>query len=238
MIWRERLIRIEAWFAPACFAFEAPLLVVRPASWWLPAIGGATAVRALVRRRQLWVAQHPAALPAVRAPAFPAGVGCPPGCCPVCGQHDPDRLERCWGHLDAHPSCAEWVGEPPQLAREQWREQIHHFPSRGGHLSTGVTVSDLLLPATMPSRMELEPAEILLRLKPPPCDCGQQMIACPACYRVHCPVCEPRHVFDCGRKWEQQQREIEAPRELPPLHVDPELISYMYGRKWKRGPRV
>jgi hypothetical protein len=71
-----------------------------------------------------------AVAPPERTARFPNGEGCPPGTCPVCGQHDPDRLERCWGHLDAHPSCAEWVRELPQLTREQWREQIHHFPSR------------------------------------------------------------------------------------------------------------
>ena len=54
--------------------------------------------------------------------AFPGGVDCPPGCCPICGMRDPDRLERCWGHLDAHPSCAEWVGELPPKREQSKRD--------------------------------------------------------------------------------------------------------------------
>lgn len=42
----------------------------------------------------------------------------------------------------------------------------------------------------------------------PRCACGQKILACPACYTPYCPVCEQRHVFDCGRKWEQQPRQI------------------------------
>jgi hypothetical protein len=38
----------------------------------------------------------------------------------------------------------------------------------------------------------------------PRCACGQKILACPACYAPYCPPCEQRHVFDCGRKWEQQ----------------------------------
>ncbi len=74
------------------------------------------------RAEQEQAAAVDAVLAAERTAAFPGGTDCPPGTCPVCGQHDPDRLERCWGHLDAHPSCAEWVGEPPPKREQPKRD--------------------------------------------------------------------------------------------------------------------
>lgn len=67
--------------------------------------------------------------PPTREPAFPGGRGCPPGCCPICGMDDPMGLEPCWGGQKAHQDCADWLGELPQLDRQQQREQVHHFPT-------------------------------------------------------------------------------------------------------------
>jgi hypothetical protein len=61
-------------------------------------------------------------LPTPRTPAFPAAVDCPDGCCPICGMHDPEGLERCWGHLEAHPLCAEWLGKPPPKPEQPKRD--------------------------------------------------------------------------------------------------------------------
>jgi hypothetical protein len=72
------------------------------------------------------------AAPPDRTPRFPGGRGCAPGCCPICGMHDPVSLEACWGGLMAHQDCADWLGMLPQLDREQQREMIHHFPGVGG----------------------------------------------------------------------------------------------------------
>lgn len=42
-----------------------------------------------------WMAWHatraPELPPPARTPAFPAGQGCPPGCCPICGMEDEER---------------------------------------------------------------------------------------------------------------------------------------------------
>lgn len=200
------------------------------------------------RAEQEQAAAVDAALATVRTPAFPGGKDCPAGCCPICGMHDPDRLERCWGHLDAHPSCAEWVGELPQLTREQWREQIHHFPGRTTEaLPTmgGIRPSEMreILremgnPSPPPTERQID--QFIIRKAHeqergelaayrtvvgnpdamlPRCDCGQKILACPACYAPYCPSCSQRHVFDCGRKWEQQQREIEAARSILPFEA-------------------
>jgi hypothetical protein len=72
--------------------------------------------------------------------------------------------------------------------------------------------------------------------KLPKCDCGQMVMGCPACYAPYCPSCEQRHVFDCGRRWEQQARELKAAQELPPLHVDSLLIGSMYKPQPPPGP--
>lgn len=118
-----------------------------------------------------------AVLAAERTAAYPGGTDCPPGTCPVCGQHDPDRLERCWGHLDAHPSCAEWVRELPpkpkerrpdcddylrRKAREQRRQAAcpHRNVRPHGDGRTGVcmdcyAVGELIKPETPPPAGEI-----------------------------------------------------------------------------------
>lgn len=52
------------------------------------------------------------AAPGSSAVAFPGGEGCPAGACPICGMEDPDRLEPCWGGLQAHLACAELLADP------------------------------------------------------------------------------------------------------------------------------
>lgn len=57
-------------------------------------------------------AREQGAIAAVRMVAFPGGEGCPAGACPICAMEDPDRLEPCWGGLQAHPACVELLADP------------------------------------------------------------------------------------------------------------------------------
>ena len=186
-----------------------------------------------------------------RTPVFPGGHGCPAGSCPICGMHDPERLV---GRF--HESCVEWLGYVPRrieggaktveaavklaesrVGRKPKAEELRAAMieyDRSGHSSTAATIYDLPpFPDAMMEKIAATDwaaeAKQLRDSIPAPCACGQRILACPACYTPYCPVCEQRHVFDCGRKWEQQQREIETARELPPLHIDPRLIDR---RKW------
>jgi len=131
--------------------------------------------------------------PEDRTPAFPAGRGCPPGCCPICGQHEPDQLvEGC------HEACVEWLGYVPR-------------PS-----AFGVTVAEVgtaLAAAFATPRVKPTTASAASLLAP--CGCGWTRLGCPACYTPYCPSCEQRHVLDCGRRWERQQTMLQKPTPPP-----------------------
>lgn len=102
------------------FGFASVLVLAVLVAWLFPdlalllGIAGLALAEAFGARSFRRPRSSVPAAPSRLAPAYSAGRGCAPGCCPICGMDDPQGLEPCWGGLEAHRDCAEYLGYGPQ----------------------------------------------------------------------------------------------------------------------------